>query len=104
MKKRKHSLFIWIASGTVLLCLILFLVPFFWGAPVFMLLKSDLFSGYTKAGIIRLYRPASPQIIREHVHLYNGGVRPVTFRHGPVLIPGKGYNYTGSLGLVLSKA
>lgn len=104
MKKRKHSLFIWIASGTVLLCLILFLVPFFWGAPVFMLLKSDLFSGYTKAGIIRLYRPASPQIIREHVHLYNGGVRPVTFRPGPVLIPGKGYNYTDSLGLILSKA
>ena len=102
MKPAKRKSFILITGGIVFLCLILFIIPFFWKQPVFWLLKSNLFNGYRKAGLIALYNPAPPDIIREHVDLYNGGFKPQNFRAGPVYIPGKGYNYMDSLGLLMT--
>lgn len=103
MKRSQHRFPVLVSGIILLFCLILFVIPFFWKGPIFTLLKSDLFNGYYKARIIQLYRPAPAEIIREHVHLYNGGFKPADFRPGPVMIPGKGYNYKDSLGLILTK-
>lgn len=103
MKKSQHKFPILVFGIILLICLILFVIPFFWKNPVFKLLKSDLINGYYKARIIQLYRPAPAEIIREHVHLYNGGFKPDDFRPGPVMVHGKGYNYKDSLGLILTK-
>jgi len=102
MKKSHHKLLIILAGGIFFLCLLLFLTPFLWESPVFLLLKSDKLNGYRKAGLIALYKPAPKQTIREYVHLYNGGYEPRDFTPGPVYIPEKGYNYQDSLGLLLT--
>jgi len=103
MKPLKHKTFFLISGGIVLLFLILLIMPFFWKQPVFWLLKSNWMKGYGKARLIAFYNPAPPDIIRQNVYLYNGGFRPDTFRAGPVQIPGKGYNYMDSLGLLLTR-
>lgn len=102
MKKSHHKLLIFLAGGIFLLCLLLFLTPFLWKNPVFLLLKSDKLNGYQKARLIALYKPAPGRTIREYVHLYNGGYKPVDFAPGPVYVPEKGYNYQDSLGLLLT--
>jgi len=103
MKPLKHRLFFLITGGIVLLLIILLILPFFWKQPVFWLLKSDWLNGYGKARFIALYNPAPPDIIREHVYLYNGGFKPYDFRQGPVRVPGKGFNYMDSLGILLTR-
>ena len=103
MKPLKRKTFFLITGGIVMICVILLVLPFFWKQPVFWLLKSNLLNGYGKARLIAVYKPAPPDIIREHVDLYNGGYKPVDFRAGPVYVPGKGYNYTDTLGLLLTR-
>jgi hypothetical protein len=93
-----------IPTGIGFLCLLLFLVPFFWEFPVVVLLKSRMLTGYQKMALTRLYRPGTTESIRKDVHLYNGGYRPEHFVPGPVHVPGKGMNYQDSLGLLLSKS
>ena len=93
-----------IPAGIIGLCLLLFVVPFFWKAPLEVLLKSRLVSGYGKGRLIGLYNPAPVEDIRQNVHLYNDGYKPKSFIPGPVYVPGKGMNYQDSLGLLLSSS
>lgn len=44
-----------IPTGIGFLCLLLFLVPFFWEFPVVVLLKSRMLTGYQKMALTRLY-------------------------------------------------
>jgi len=103
MKPPKRKSFFLITGAIVLLCLILLIMPFFWKQPVFWLLKSDWMNGYGKARLIAFYNPAPADILREHVDQYNGGFKPGDFRAGLVYVPGKGYNYKDSLGLLLTR-
>lgn len=93
----------YLPAGVLLLCLLLFLIPFFWKKPVILLLKGRMLNGHSKAALVRMYRPMPVETLREEVHLFNGGYRPQHFRPGPVFVPGKGMNLQDSLGLLLSK-
>lgn len=85
---KRKSLFL-ITGGIVIVCVILLILPFFWKQPVFLLLKSNLLNGYGKARLITLYKPAPPNIIREHVDLLTTDLNPLIFRQVPSMCPEK---------------